>query len=139
MTTATLKPVENKSGLKAVGRAVLCKPYHPEFDKTMIAIPDHVKSMELMQEMRATVIQLGANCWPDEPPRAEPGDKVLISKFCGVIVKGTADGEFYRLCNDNDVFCQIEVGNMDGMIPVDPITKDKQTQRESARIATVRR
>lgn len=139
MTTQTSEQVKNRSGLKAVGRAVLCKPYHPEFDKTLIAIPDHVKALELMAEMRAVVIQIGENCWPDEPPRVEPGNKVLISKFCGVIVKGTADGEFYRLCNDNDIFCQIEVGDMAAMIPEDPIVKDKQTQRESARIATVRR
>jgi len=135
--TTQISPLNtvNRSGLKAVGHAVLCKPYHPEFDKTIIAIPDHVKALELMAEMRGTVIQVGESAWRDEPPRAVPGDKVLISKYCGVIVKGTADGEFYRLCNDNDIFCQIEVGEMDQMIPQDPIAKDKQTQREVAKKA----
>jgi co-chaperonin GroES (HSP10) len=126
--------IENRSGLKAVGRAVLCRPYHPEFDSTMIAIPDHVKAMELMHEMRATVIQLGAHCWPDEPPRAAPGDRVLISKFCGAIVRGTADGELYRLCNDNDIFCQIEAGDMESVIVKNPIAETKQVTREAVRV-----
>lgn len=125
---------ENKSGLKAVGKAVLCKPYHPEFDSTMIAIPDHVKAMELMHEMRATVIQLGANCWADEPARAAPGDRVLISKFCGAIVRGTADGELYRLCNDNDIFCQIEQGELATVIVKNPVAETKQVLREAERV-----
>ena len=121
--------VTNPSGLKAVGRAVLCEPYDPEFHKTTIAIPDHVRARELMAEMRATVIQVGTHCWPDEPARAAPGDKVLISKFCGAIVKGTADGKLYRLCNDNDIFCQIEAGDLGEAVVADPITKTKQLAR----------
>jgi co-chaperonin GroES (HSP10) len=118
--------MENKSGLKAVGRAILCKPYHPEFDKGIIAIPDHVMAMELMHEMRATVIQIAEGCWPDEPRRAESGDKVLISKFCGAIVKGTADGELYRICNDNDIFCQIETGSLDDVVIQKPVGETKK-------------
>lgn len=121
--------IRNDSGLKAVGRAVLCEPYDPEFNKTMIAIPDHVRSRELMAEMRATVIQLGANCWPDEPPRAAPGDRVLISRFCGAIVKGPLDGKLYRLCNDNDVFCQITAESMEEVVIEDPIVKTKRLAR----------
>jgi hypothetical protein len=94
--------------------------------------------MQLMQEMRATVIQVGAACWLDEPPRAAPGDRVLISKFCGAIVRGTADGKLYRLCNDQDIFCLIETGEMDDMIVKNPITKSKEVQRETERVARVR-
>lgn len=131
--------IKHKSGLKAVGRAVLCEPYVPELLKTTIAVPDHVQEMELMREMRATVIQLGANCWPDEPARAEPGDKVLISKFCGAIVKGPKDKKFYRLINDQDIFCQIDDdADVDDMIVQEPVVKDKQIQRESERIARTR-
>jgi co-chaperonin GroES (HSP10) len=121
--------IMNKSGLRAVGRAVLCEPYDPEFHKTTIAIPDHVRARELMAEMRATVIQVGEHCWPDEPARAAPGDKVLISKFCGAIVKGTADGKLYRLCNDNDIFCQIETGDLGSALVDDPITQTKRLAR----------
>ena len=119
--------MRNQSGLKAVGRAVLCEPYDPELNKTIIEIPDHVRALELMREMRATVIQVGDHCWADEPPRASPGDKVLISKSCGAIVKGPRDGRLYRLCNDNDIFCQIE-GEMDQVVVEDPVVKTKRLE-----------
>lgn len=123
--------MENRSGLKAVGRAVLCKPYSPEINNSPIAVPDHVKAMEFLAEMRAVVVQVGEHCWPDEPARARAGDKVLVSKFSGAIVKGTADGELYRLVNDNDIFCQIEVGGMDNVLVKDPIMQKKQLDRPS--------
>jgi co-chaperonin GroES (HSP10) len=124
-----MSKLENPSGLEAVGRAVLCKPYDPELNQTTIAIPDHVKELELMREMRATVVQIGANCWPDEPPRAQAGDRVLISKFCGAIVKGPADGQHYRLINDNDIFCRITSDAWDNMVSKDPISKSKEVLR----------
>lgn len=107
--------MKNTSGLKPLGHAVLCQPYEPEFKRTVLAIPDEVRARALMAEMRGVVIELGANCWPDEPPRAKPGDKVLISKFTGVIVHGD-DGELYRLCSDQDIFCGIEVGKLENVI-----------------------
>ena len=121
--------IQNSSGLRPVGRAVLCKPYQPELNKTFLEIPDHVKVMELMREMRAVVIQLGEFCWADEPPRAAAGDRVLVSKFCGAIIKGPKDGEIYRLVNDNDIFCIIEDEAWDNMIPEDPIKKSKEVLR----------
>lgn len=125
-------PLFHQSGLRAVGRAVLCEPYDPELNNTLIAIPDHVKSMELMREMRATVLQLGEACWMDEPARARPGDHVLVSKFCGAIVKGPKDGKLYRLVNDRDIFCQIE-GDMTSVVIPDPVVESKQQEREAER------
>lgn len=122
----------HKSGLKAVGRAVLCEPYDPELNHTILAIPDHVRAMEMMKEMRATVLQIGANCWVDEPPRAAPGDKVLIQKFCGAIVKGPLDGKLYRLINDEDIFCQIEADAWDEMILKNPIAETKRVERTTS-------
>ena len=85
-----------------------------------------------MREMRATVVMLGGNCWPDEPPRAAEGDRVLISKFCGAIVKGPADGEFYRLVNDNDIFCKITADTWDNMITKDPVVTAKRVERTTS-------
>jgi co-chaperonin GroES (HSP10) len=82
----------------------------------VIAIPDDVRARALMGEMRGVVVELGAHVWPDEPARAKPGDKVLISKYTGVIVHGTADNKLYRLCNDQDIFCAIEVGGLDSVL-----------------------
>jgi hypothetical protein len=88
--------------------------------------------MELMKEMRATVLQLGEHCWHDEPARAGPGDHVLISRFCGAIVRGPRNGKLYRLINDRDIFCQIE-GDMSGVVIEDPVVKAKRLEQENGR------
>lgn len=100
----------NKSGIVPLGRAVLVKPYEPETGSSLIELPDFVKQQSQIIEQRAVVIELGIHAWHDEPaPRALVGDKVLVSKFAGHMVKGTADGEQYRLVNDRDIFAKIEV------------------------------
>lgn len=99
--------VVNNSGLVPLGRAVLVEHYEPEKKDSLIEIPDIVKERTLMVEQRAIVIEVGPACWPDEPPRAKPGDKVLISKMSGYMCKGTADGKQYRIINDRDIFAGI--------------------------------
>lgn len=100
----------NKSGVKPLGRAVLVKPYTPERKESLIAIPDFAMERDQLIEQRAVVVEVGPHAWHDEPsPRAEVGQKVLVSKFAGYMVKGTADNEQYRLVNDRDIFAAIEV------------------------------
>ena len=100
----------NKSGLKPLGRAVLVTPYEPERKQSVIHIPETINERTKMVETRAIVVDIGPSAWYDEPtPRASVGDKVMVSKFAGVVVKGTADGMMYRLVNDMDLFCRIEV------------------------------
>lgn len=100
----------NKSGLKPLGRAVLVMPYKPEVRSSIIEIPESAKVGMDIVEQRAVVIEVGANCWHDEPePRAKAGDRVLIAKFSGHMATGTNDGEQYRFVNDRDIFAAIEV------------------------------
>ncbi len=100
----------NESGLKPLGRAVLVKPYEPEIKYSILHIPDSIRENQQMVEQRAIVVQVGDNCWCDEPtPRAKPGDKVLVSRFAGFMAKGTSDGQQYRFINDRDIFAAIEV------------------------------
>ena len=102
--------MENKSGLKPLGYAVLVQPYEPEMKKGLIVMPETVKERSAMVETRAVVIEVGPAAWTDEKaPRAIPGDKVLISKFAGAMATGTADGKPYRIVNDRDIYCRIEV------------------------------
>src|SRR5690606_25890577 len=99
----------NESGVKPLGRAVLVKPYTPERREGMIIITEDILQRDQMVEQRAIVIEVGKFAWHDEPePRALAGQKVLVSKFAGYMVKGTADGEQYRLVNDRDIFAAIE-------------------------------
>ncbi|MDE2106522.1 MAG: co-chaperone GroES [Patescibacteria group bacterium] len=101
----------NESGLRPLGQAVLVQAYEPERKKSMIVMPDIVEERTQMVEMRAVVVAVGPACWEDEKagPRAKPGDKVLVSKYAGVLAKGTADGKQYRLVNARDIFCAIEI------------------------------
>jgi co-chaperonin GroES (HSP10) len=100
--------VENTSGLVPLGHAVLIKPYEPELRQGVIQLPDSVKGRTTMVEQRATVVAIGDCAWNDEEvPRAQPGDRVLVTKFAGYMAVGPADGEQYRLINDLDIFAKI--------------------------------
>lgn len=99
--------VKNESGLRPLGRAVLVEYYEPERKGGLIIIPENVKDVTVMLEQRAVVIECGASCWPDEPARAKPGDKVLIARMAGAAAVGPSDGKRYRLVNDRDIFAQI--------------------------------
>jgi co-chaperonin GroES (HSP10) len=102
-------PAINPSGIVPLGHAVLVKPYEPEVKSGMIQIPDHIRGAMQAVDQRCTVIAVGPDAWSDESmPRAKPGDKVLITKFAGYVTSQTADGESYRLVNDNDIFGRIE-------------------------------
>lgn len=97
----------NGSGLSPLGRAVLVKHYEPEKVDSMIVMPDSITERTSMVEQRAVVVEVGPACWPDEPPRAKPGDKVLLSKLAGYLARGPKDGELYRIVNDRDIFARI--------------------------------
>jgi co-chaperonin GroES (HSP10) len=97
----------NTSGVLPLGRAVLVEYYEPERRDSMIYIPETVRKAEVLLEQRAVVIAVGPTAWPDEPPRASPGDRVLIAKFSGYALKGPQDGRLYRIINDQDIFAAI--------------------------------
>lgn len=99
----------NSSGLRPLGHAVLVRPYKPEQKQGMIVIPDSAQARDNMIEERAEVIAIGPLAWKGEDvPRANPGDKVLVSQYSGYLAKGT-DGVQYRFVNDRDIFAAIEV------------------------------
>jgi co-chaperonin GroES (HSP10) len=109
-----------------MGHALLCEPYDPEVRASKIVIPDAVRASSKMREMRAIVIAVGPDAWTGDvhmSRRAEPGDKVLISKYAGVIVKSPVDGKDYRLCNDEDVFCRITAESWEEVGVKDPVIK----------------
>lgn len=100
-------PVSNTSGVRPLGRAVLVEYYEPERRESAIYIPETVRKGEVLMEQRAVVVEVGPACWPDEPPRASVGDRVLIARMSGYALKGPADGKLYRIVNDRDIFAQI--------------------------------
>jgi co-chaperonin GroES (HSP10) len=105
----------NESGLAPKGYAVLVRPYEPEMTtKGGIIIPESKRDQMLMLDQRAVVVAVGPMAWSDETAqRAVPGDKVLISKYAGNLLQGTADGKQYRMVLDRDIFCGIEAEGAD--------------------------
>ena len=99
--------IENTSGLEPVGRALLVEPYEPEVKDSVIILAESARQSGHMLEMRARVIAIGPNCWPDEPPRCAVGDLVMVAKMSGALVVGPADKKQYRAINDRDVFLKI--------------------------------
>lgn len=100
--------MENESGLKPLGRAVLVEDYQPERKGSVIVIPPSVQQKESAVEQRARVIEVGSEAWLEErTPRAWPGDLVLVAKYSGYLAVGPGDGKQYRFVNDRDIFAGI--------------------------------
>lgn len=100
--------MDNTSGLDPRGVAVLIRTYEPERKGGQIVLPDSVQGRMSMVDNRAVVVAVGPSAWHDEPsPRAQVGDRVLVTKFAGFMAKGPKDGQMYRLVNDRDIFCAI--------------------------------
>ncbi len=117
--------MDNSSGLDPRGVAVLIKPYEPERKGGQIVLPDNVAGRMSMVDQRAVVVAIGPSAWKEEGhwepvlwgllrrwvqiPRANVGDRVLVTKFAGFMAgEGiTEDKQQYRLVNDRDIFCAI--------------------------------
>jgi co-chaperonin GroES (HSP10) len=97
----------NTSGVSPLGRAVMVKYYQPERKESLLIIPETVRKGEALLEQRAEVVEIGPYAWPNEPARAAVGDRVLIAAYSGYALKGPADGQLYRIVNDQDIFARI--------------------------------
>lgn len=100
--------MRNESGLSPLGHAVLVVHDDPKKREGLIQVLATTTDREAMVETRATVVEVGPECWLSErSPRAAPGDRVLISRLAGYMAVGPADGRKYRFVNDQDVFARI--------------------------------
>ncbi len=99
--------MRNDSGLHPLGHAVLVLHDEAKKPEGLIALMDSTTDRETMIETKVTVVAVGAECWLREGrARAVPGDRVMISRLTGYMVKGV-DGRRYRFINDEDVFAKI--------------------------------
>ena len=102
----------NKSGFIPEGQAVLLLPYDPEVKSSVIVVPDNVKRQLDMVEIRGTVIDIGPDAWNTVEghkgtPRARIGDNVMVSKWCGALIRGPLDDVQYRVVNGRDIYGRI--------------------------------
>lgn len=103
----------NTSGIQPLDLRVLVLP-DPVEVKTAggIILPDQHKEREKFAMQFGTLIAVGENAWEEAAARSsnfakpQPGDRVVISKYGGVLLTGT-DGKEYRLMNDEDVVGRI--------------------------------
>jgi len=109
--------IENMSGIEPVGHAVLLLPYKPDLDSSPLYIPETASRRLDMIEMRGIVVAIGPDAWKrawwqkllgiGSTPRAKIGDKVLVSAYCGSVMRGPFDDVQYRLVNAGDVYARI--------------------------------
>lgn len=97
----------NTSGITPLDVRVLVRPDAVSDKVGGIFLPDSVKEQDRFAQMKATLVAAGANAWCEAKAGAgfvapEPGARVLIAKYGGILVKGD-DGEDYRIMNDADV------------------------------------
>jgi chaperonin GroES len=98
----------NTSGIRPLDLRVLVRP-DPVAEKVgSIFVPEAAKEREKYATMKATLVAVGENAWEEAASRSAnfakpvPGDRVLISKYGGVLITGD-DGNEYRIMNDDDV------------------------------------
>lgn len=95
--------IENTSGIVPIEYKVLVL-----IDKTAekigeIYIPDSVKDQKDLAEVKGTLITHGGKAFEDfGDPKPKSGDRIMIAKYAGKLVKGADDKE-YRIIQDKDV------------------------------------
>lgn len=102
----------NTSGFTPLDVRVLVRPDVVEEKIGSIFVPEQHKEREQMAQIRGTLVAAGVNAWGEAKANPdftapEPGTRVLIAKYGGIVVDG-ADGAKYRVMNDVDVTAVIE-------------------------------
>lgn len=100
-----MKSEINKSGLLPIEFKVLIEL--DEIGKMTksgkLFVPDTVREIEQMKQVKATLIAAGGNAFEDMlAPIPKVGDRVYVARAAGYNVTGK-DGKQYRLMNDKDI------------------------------------
>ena len=108
LTKMSANQPSNDSGITPIEYRVLLYPDVSEkVTAGGIVIPDTISERHQMAEIKATVVALGAKAFDEMDAGIQPGDRVIIAKYAGIIVEGQ-NGKQYRLCNDKEVVAKIE-------------------------------
>lgn len=104
----------NPSGIHPLDLRVLVLPDAAEaMTKGGIILPEPEVDRKKYAQCKATMVAVGENAFEEAAARSpafakpKPGDRVLISKYGGIMVTGN-DGVEYRLMNDEDVTARLE-------------------------------
>ncbi|MBS3776402.1 MAG: hypothetical protein KGY70_14500 [Bacteroidales bacterium] len=83
---------------------VLVLPDPVEEYRGKIIIPENVRDREQIAQDRATIIAVGGNAfeeWLGSVPQV--GDRVLLNKHAGYVMKDKEESKEYRVVNDKDI------------------------------------
>ncbi len=98
--------------IEPCGHKLVVKPEEvEEVTAGGIILPGSVKDSEQRNTIKGVVVTVGAQCWKefsDGTPWTSVGDRIVFSKYSGVILEDEEDGQEYRIINDEDVTCVIE-------------------------------
>lgn len=95
INTSGLVPVEYKCVVQIEETA--------KVTKGGIYLPDDHKERQDMAQVRAKLLAVGGNAFEDWRGRIpQPGDKVLIAKYSGLVVDGPGEIK-YRVISDKDI------------------------------------
>lgn len=103
--------MQNTSGYTPVDVRILVKPDKAqEMSKGGVYIPQTAQEKEKYATIKATLVAAGPNAFSEWgfTNGVDPGRRIIVAQYAGSNVKG-ADGEDYRLMNDEDVVAIIEV------------------------------
>lgn len=104
----------NPSGIVPMDLRILVRPDTvEEKSKGGIILPESAQEKEKYAQCKATVVAIGENAFEEAATRSaafvkpQPGTRVLIAKYGGVLLKGN-DGVEYRIMNDEDIIARLE-------------------------------
>ena len=106
--------MKNESGLTPIGYRVLIK-LDPIKETTAggIVLPDQIKQQEDLATTEGTIAAVGEKAFENFKLKPQPGDRVVFSKYAGIILHGN-DGERYRVIDDeNDIAAIKEIKEKD--------------------------
>jgi co-chaperonin GroES (HSP10) len=87
-----------------LGIRVVLKPFIETQTKSGIVIAQSERNQAINTD-KGEVLMVGDACWYDKPvkPNIKAGDKVYYAKWGAKVLKDEQTGEFYILCNDEDI------------------------------------
>lgn len=103
-TALNLAAYTNASGVDPLDLRVIILPDPPEKKVGSIILPESEQEKQKWAATKGTLVAMGENAFGDAGLKRQPrpGDRVMYAKYGGVNFKG-ADGEEYRIMNDEDV------------------------------------
>lgn len=102
----------NASGINPVEYKCIVLPDKvEETTQGGIVLARNIQEQDQLSETRCRLIAVGGMAFDDwnDKRKPQPGDRVLIAKYSGILCRGD-DGEEYRVINDKDVLA-ILTGN----------------------------